>query len=133
MNNYKINNKYNELNNESNDELNNINDESNNINNINNENNNLPNINKYYNESDDNFNIWDISSIFKYILSKPIEFLLLISVFIIIYSVDYISRLNSTIYGASQSFPFIGQSQTQSPMTQAPMQMFQQKRKRKQK
>lgn len=62
----------------------------------------------------DDFNIWDIKSVFKYIISKPIEFLLLLFVFLIIYFVDYISQINTTIYGMSQSIPFFGEQERKS-------------------
>jgi len=129
MKNYIMNNNYYELNDESNNESNN--EQLDKIKNIN-TNNKLSYDNKYNTETNDDFNIWSIWSIFKYILSKPIEFLLLISVFIIIYSVDYISRLNSVIYGVSQSIPFMGQQpQTQSQIQiQNPLKLSHQKKRK---
>lgn len=117
-----MNNNYSELNDELNDELNNKN---NNFSHMKNQ-----DINKYNLKTHDDFNIWDIGSIFKYILSKPVEFLLLISVFFIIYSVDYISRINSAIYGVSQGVPFMGQ---QSQQPQNPLQLLQEKKKKRNK
>lgn len=73
-------------------------------------------INKQINNNLDyieDFNIWDIKTIFNYIISKPIEFLLLILVFIIIYVVDYISQINNVLFAIPQSLPLIGQSPQQ--------------------
>lgn len=80
----------------------------------------------------DDFNIWDIRTVFKYVISKPIEFLLLLLVFIIIYSVDYISHLNNAIYGMSQSIPipFLSQANPQQQQNQSQTQNLQQKRKK---
>lgn len=112
-NNNELNEQYKELNDEYNSELNNS------------------DIQDIKNEQEDDFNIWNIGSVFKYILSKPIEFLLLISVFIIIYSVDYISRLNAAIYGVTSAIPFVGQQP--QPQGQIPLQMLQKQKNKKRK
>ena len=94
------------------DKNNSVINESNNINDNNSIANNLNDL-QYIDE----FNIWDIKTVFKYVISKPIEFLLLLLVFVIIYFVDYISRINASIYGMSQSIPFFGQSSQQMQST----------------
>jgi len=73
------------------------------------------------------FDIWDIKTVFNYIISKPIEFLLLLVVFVIIYFVDYISQINNAIYSVSQSIPILSeQIQRQSE----PL-LYQEKKKKK--
>jgi hypothetical protein len=75
-------------------------------------------INKQINANLDyieDFDIWDIKTIFNYIISRPIQFVLLLLVFIIIYFVDYISQINSAIYGVTQSIPIPGQQQHTQP------------------
>lgn len=57
---------------------------------------------------DDEFNLSNISSIINYIVKNKIQFLLLLSVFIIIYTVDYINQLNSMLFNVSNFIPGMG-------------------------
>jgi hypothetical protein len=85
-------------------------------------------INKRINDNLDyieDFDIWDIKTIFNYIISRPIQFVLLLLVFIIIYFVDYISQINSVIYGVTQSMSMPSQQQHTQPK-----QVLPQKRKK---
>lgn len=45
---------------------------------------------------------YDIKSVFKYIIYHYEKVLLLLLVFIIIYAIDYITRLNAIMYGITQ-------------------------------
>jgi len=62
-------------------------------------------INNYTNNinNDDTHNLeWEFNSVINYIVFHYKQFILLLIVFIIIYMVDYVSNINSIIYGVVQ-------------------------------
>lgn len=59
------------------------------------------------NDDYDEFNIWDIRSIIHYIITNYEQFLLLLVVIVIIYTVDYISNMNAIIFSVPQILPGI--------------------------
>lgn len=64
-----------------------------------------------YNEDDD-FDLWNIHSLLNHIQSNKLGFLLLLFVFVIIYIIDYINRINSSIFGISNPMPMPGMQNT---------------------
>jgi len=64
-----------------------------------------------YNDNDD-FDLWNIDSVIKHIQSNKLGFLLLLFVFVIIYIIDYINRINSSIFGISNPMPIPGMQNT---------------------
>lgn len=54
---------------------------------------------------EDELSIWNMNSIFTYIKDHIIQILMLISVFIIIYVVDHISNINTTIFSMPSAIP----------------------------
>lgn len=61
---------------------------------------------------DDDFDIWDINSVISHITSNKLGFLLLAFVFVIIYIIDYISRINSMIFSMPSPVPILGMQNT---------------------
>ena len=59
------------------------------------------------NDDYDEFNIWDIRSIIHYIINNYENFLLLLFLILIIYTVDYISNINAIIFSVPQILPGI--------------------------
>jgi type III secretory pathway component EscU len=57
-----------------------------------------------------NLDFFDVDSVIQYILSNYMQFLLLLSVFVIIYTVDYISNVNNILFSATQIIPGINNS-----------------------
>jgi len=62
----------------------------------------------------DDFNIYDINSMFAFIKENAIQILLLLLVPVIIYIVDHISNINAVIFGLPSPVPSVTQTQTQS-------------------
>ena len=58
------------------------------------------------------FNIYDINSIFSFIKENAIQILLLLLVPVIIYIVDHISNINAIIFGLQAPVPSVTQTQT---------------------
>jgi hypothetical protein len=54
---------------------------------------------------EDEISIWNINSIVTYIKDHFIQILMLLSVFVIIYLVDYISNINSAIFSMPYAIP----------------------------
>ena len=59
-------------------------------------------INETYN---DDLSIWNIYSIINYIKENFVQFLLLLSVFFIIYFVDYLNNINAALGNLSATVP----------------------------
>ena len=53
--------------------------------------------------------IWNLNSIINYLKDNFIQILLLILVFVIIYTVDYISNINTMIFSNQQALPILKQ------------------------
>jgi len=53
--------------------------------------------------------IWNLNSIINYLKDNFIQILLLILVFVIIYTVDYISNINTMIFSNTQALPILKQ------------------------
>lgn len=66
---------------------------------------------------DDDLSIWNMNSILAYIKDNFIQILMLLSVFLIIYGVDYISNLNSMIFSMPSAIPGL----TQRPVLAVPV------------
>ena len=66
----------------------------------------------------DDFNIYDINSIFSFIKENFIQILLLLLVIVIIYIVDHISNINAVLFGLPSAVPNVTQSQTQKQVHQ---------------
>jgi len=54
---------------------------------------------------DGEFSLWDINSITNFIKDNVIQILMLLSVFIIIYVIDYITHINAILYGLPSAIP----------------------------
>lgn len=61
---------------------------------------------------------WNIYTIFKYISVHYIQFILLIIVFIIIYTVDHISNINARLFSIPFSSPLISNSDSKNKILQ---------------
>ena len=62
---------------------------------------------------EEDFSFWNINSITNFIKENFIQILMLMSVFVIIYLVDYIAFINSSLYGLPSAIPgLINQSNT---------------------
>ena len=59
----------------------------------------------------DDFNIYDINSMFTFIKENAIQILLLLLVPVIIYIVDHISNINALLFGLPSPVPSVTQSQ----------------------
>ena len=57
--------------------------------------------------NDSSFTSWDINSITNFFKNNIVQILLLISVFVIIYIVDYINNINAAIFGLQSVIPGI--------------------------
>ena len=66
-------------------------------------------------ESDEyeELSIWNIKSIIDYIKENFIQILLFISVFIIIYIVDYISNINAVLFSMPSPIPVVNNKKLQ--------------------
>jgi hypothetical protein len=73
-------------------------------------------------ESDEyeELSIWNIKSIMDYIKENFIQILLFISVFIIIYIVDYISNINAVLFSMPPPIPGIENKKLQPVKLQVP-------------
>jgi hypothetical protein len=56
---------------------------------------------------------WDINTIIDFIKNNYIQILMFLSVFVIIYVVDYISNINAVLFGIPSAVP--GQNTTNQP------------------
>ena len=65
------------------------------------------------NNNEDELSLWNIHSIFHYIIEHYIQFLLLLLVPLIIYMVDHISNINSIIFGLPSAIPGLSTQQQQ--------------------
>jgi hypothetical protein len=85
-----------------------------------------------YNENfivvDDDFNIFDIKSVVSHINANKLGFVLLLFVFIIIYVIDYINRINSFVFSITNPIQIPGVSNSM-PM-QLPQNMKRKTKKR---
>jgi hypothetical protein len=63
--------------------------------------------------------IWNLNSIINYLKDNFIQILLLILVFVIIYTVDYISNINTMIFSNTQALPILKQKKN-NPKIQKP-------------
>ena len=59
----------------------------------------------------DDFNIYDINSIIRFIKENTIQILLLLLVLVIIYIVDHISNINAVLFGLPSAIPSVTQPQ----------------------
>ena len=66
-----------------------------------------------YSEDDDDFSLYNITHVAKYIYQHYHKFILLLLVFVIIYTVDYITHLNM-IHGLTSGMPFVTAAATDS-------------------
>lgn len=64
-------------------------------------------------DTEDELSIWNIHSIFRFIIEHYIQFLLLLLVPLIIYIVDHISNINSMIFGLPSAIPGLSTQQQQ--------------------
>ena len=64
--------------------------------------------------NNDDFSFSDVNSIINYIINNYHKFLLLITVFLIIYFVDYISNINAFIYNR-ETIPGLASLKTPTP------------------
>ena len=84
-----------------------------------------------YNENfityNDDFDIWNIKSIISHINSNKLGFLLLLFVFVIIYSIDYINSINSIMFSITTPIQIPGVSNSM------PMQLPQNDKRRNKK
>ena len=55
--------------------------------------------------------IWDINTILDFIKNNYIQILMFLSVFVIIYVVDYISNINAILFGLPSAVPGLPTSQ----------------------
>ncbi len=65
--------------------------------------------------SDDELFSWNTISILNFIKDNFIQILMLLSVFVIIYVVDYISNINSAIFSIPYSIPGLPNLQNKQP------------------
>ena len=71
-------------------------------------------------DDDSDLSIYDFNSIINYIKNNYIQLLLLILVFCIIYTVDYISNINTMLMTTSIMIPSIPQVQIKPNITNMP-------------
>ena len=71
-------------------------------------------------EDDSDLSIYDFNSIIDYIKNNIIQILLLILVFFIIYTVDYISNINTILMTTSSMIPSIPQVQIPEQLINMP-------------
>jgi dolichyl-phosphate-mannose--protein O-mannosyl transferase len=71
-------------------------------------------------EDDSDLSIYDFNSIIDYIKNNIIQILLLILVFFIIYTVDYISNINTILMTTTSMIPSMPQVQIQPNMIKMP-------------
>lgn len=62
----------------------------------------------------EDLSIWDINSIINYIKEHYIKLILLISVPIIIYTVDHITNINAMMFGFQSAIPGLSAQQAQA-------------------
>ena len=69
----------------------------------------------------DNFNeyfsLWDINSITNFIKDNFIQIVMLLLVFVIIYVIDYINRVNALLYGLPTAIPGLPNQQNTLPIS----------------
>lgn len=61
--------------------------------------------------SENESSIWDINTILDFIKNNYIQILMFLSVFVIIYVVDYISNINAILFGLPSAVPGLPTSQ----------------------
>ncbi len=66
---------------------------------------------------DEEISLWDINSITNFIKDNFIQILLLLSVFIIIYVIDYITHINAILYGLPSAIPGLPSPNTSIPIS----------------
>lgn len=80
--------------------------------------------------SENELSIWDINTIVDFIKNNYIQIIMFLSVFIIIYVVDYISNINSVLFGLPSAVPGLSATQSNNQTKKANVNMNFSKKKK---